>query len=222
MPLASRLTRNGRRAAAAVEFALVVPVLVLVLSSLPDLTNAILTWWQVAQAADAIGRIATRLAVTDGPSNLLTQDQARRASTAALPLLPGWPAANSSHEGVVLTAIVFAPTVPGCTQACTYVANVAWSATLQGGLPPRPCGRMLPAPDIAVASMTTLPASAFGATSLLVVDVAAQFKPLISTLLGPALDVAVAGLMAARNGGPGDWIRISGPTAAGLRCPGYT
>ena len=200
---------------------MVLPVLVVILTSLADLTNAVLTWWQLAQAADAVGRIATSLAVTDSNANVLTQDQARIASTAALPLLPSLRGGASAHIGVALTAVVFAPTVAGCVQNCVYVAHVAWSASLQGGLAARPCGRLSPAADSAGPTPTTLAASAFGDSSLLVIDVAAELTPLVTNLFGPVLRLASAGLMAPRNGGAGDWVRITGPTAASVRCPGY-
>ena len=222
---------HDRRGTAALEFAVVLPVLVVILTALADLTNATLTWWRLAQAADAVGRIATSLAAGDSNANVLTQEQARVASTAALSLLPELRApelrapelraAASPRAGVVLSAVVFAPVAAGCTQNCAYVARVAWSASLQGGLPARPCGTLSPAADGARPQPTTLPASAYGATSVLVVDVAAETTPLVTTLLGSAVRMAVAGLMAARTGGPGDWIRLTGPTAAGLRCPGY-
>jgi Flp pilus assembly protein TadG len=214
--------RGGRGGVAAIEFAIVLPVLIVILTSLADLTNVLLTWWRAAQAADAIGRIATSLAVTATNANVLTQAQAATAGTAALPLLPTLHGDGSAGAGVVLTSVVFTLTAPGCVQACAYVAHVAWSASLLGGLPARPCGTLAAAADTAPPSPTTLPASAFTATSLLLVDVATQVTPAVSTLLGPVVPIAVAALMAARNGGPRDWISITGPTAARLRCPGYT
>ncbi len=213
---------TDQRGVAALEFALLAPVLIVIAMSLFDVTNAIIAWWQLAAAADAIGRIATTYAATQNNSNSLTTAQAATASTAVFAVMPALSTAPLSRYGVTLSSIVMAATSSNCTSGCTYVANTAWSVALQGIAAARPCGTLVAVADGAPPSVSTLPVDAFTAAPVLAVDVTYDFTPLFTSLFGSGLRFMETAYMPARTGGNGDWVHLTGPTAAHAQCPGYT
>lgn len=214
--------RTDRRAVAALEFALLAPVLIVVGLSLLDVTNAVTTWWRLAAAADAIGRIATTYAATDNNSNSLSTSQAATASTAVFAVIPSLATAPLSRFGVTLSSIVMTPTSKSCSGNCTYVANTAWSLVLQGTGAARPCGTLAAVPDTQPPSPGTLPVDSFTAAPMLVVDVVYTFTPLFSTLFGAGPRFVEAAYLPARTGGNANWVRLTGANAASAQCPGYT
>lgn len=216
-----RLGRD-RRGVAALEFALLAPVLIVIAVSLTDVTNAVITWWQLSSAAGAIARIATTYAATLNNTNILSTTQATTASTALFGVIPRLISAPATQYGVTLSSIVMTPTVPSCTSHCTYVANVAWTAVLQGSSSKRPCGTLASVPDGTPSDKRTLAADAFSAAPVLVVDVTYDFTPIFTNLFGAGASFMETAYMAARAGKDADWTRITGPNFAQAQCPGYT
>ncbi len=212
---------DDRRGVAALEFALIAPVLVVIVLSLHDVTNAVITWWNLAAAAGAIDRIATSYAATPTNTNSLTLAQATTASTAIFAVMPALLTAPAARYGVTVSSVVMTPTVPGCAANCTYIANTAWSAVLQGSATARPCGRLAPATDAAKASPETLPVDAFSPAPLLVVDVTYDFAPLFTGVFGPGLRFMESAYLAPRTGTDAAWVRLTGAGAARAICPGY-
>ncbi len=211
-----------RRGAAALEFALLTPVLVMIVLSVTDVTEAVITWWRLSAAAGTIARIATTYAATPTNNNVLTVKQATTASTAVFAVVPALAAAPATGYGVAISSVVMTPTVPGCTSGCTYVATTAWSAALQGGAQTRLCGRLNAVPDGQPASLTALPLDAFTPAPLLVVDVTYDFAPLFTNLFGAGLRFMETAYLAPRTGDDTAWVRLTGPNAAPAQCPGYT
>jgi Flp pilus assembly protein TadG len=212
-----------RRAVAAVEFALLLPVLVVITLSLTDVTNAVITWWRLSAAANAIARIGTSYAATESNTNSLSTSQATTASTAIFAVIPGLTTAPLSQYGVTLSSVVMTPTVAGCTSNCTYTANTAWSVVAQGTAgTARSCGTLGAAANDASATISTLPPDAFSSSPLLVVDVTYDFIPLFTNLFGVKLKWMETAYMAPRTGTDADWIQLTGAQAAQAQCPGYT
>jgi Flp pilus assembly protein TadG len=222
MPTVVRLLRHfDRRGTSALEFALLAPALVTIALSLYDVTAAVVAWWQLSAAAQAIDLIATNLAATPSLTNVLAAADAATASTAIYAVLPSLRTAPAQQFAVTLTSVVFAPTPSGCTSACGYTANVAWSVTLQGNAAARPCGTLAVAPDSARPSPTTLPADAFSPAPILIADVIYQFTPLLTTPFGAAFTMRESAYLSPRTGANSAWVRYSGPLAAQVQCPGY-
>ncbi len=222
--MTGRTPRIGldRRGIAALEFALLAPVLIVVAVSLTDVTNIVIVWWQISSAAGAIARIATTYAATNNNTNSLTTTQATTASTAVFGVVPALITAPVSRYGVTLSSVVMTLAVNGCTSNCAYVANTAWSTTLQGSAPARPCGQLGSVADTAPAASATLPLDAFTSAPLLVVDVRYNFTPTFTKLFGAGLRFMETAYMSARTGSDANWIRITGPNFAQTQCPGYT
>ena len=213
---------GGRRGSAAVEFAVLAPVLIAVALSLYDATSAIIAWWRVTAAARAIDLIATDLAATPSLTNVLSSRNATVAGTAIYAVIPTLLTAPGPPFGVILTSVVFTPTPAGCSAGCGYTANVAWSATVQGSVPARPCGALSVAPDGSRPSLNTLPADAFSPAPILIADVVYQFTPLLTTLFAAPFTLREAAYLPPRTGSNTGWVRYSGPLAAQVQCPGYT
>jgi Flp pilus assembly protein TadG len=208
-----------------VEFALVAPVLVILLVGARDLSVGIATWWHVTQAAKAIGQIATATAANTDQTNSLTATEAYAAATAVFPLLPQLVSTAAKDFGVVLSAVVFTPTaavVTPCTGACLYAAAVAWSHVPLGGAAARPCGALTQAADTAAPSPTTLPASAFSAAPLLVVDLSVTFRPIFTSLLAAAIPLTRTVYLPLRTGPDSAWVRYVDTGSAQPMCPGFS
>ena len=211
-----------RRATAGIEFALVLPVAVIILLAFYDLTLVIISKWQVITAADAIARIATTMAATSSGTNTLSDTQVQKASTAIFGAMPFLAKLPPSRYGVAISSVVMSPTQPGCTSNCTYSANVAWSMAPQGTASKRPCGTLNNMPDGQSPSSIALPIDAFTSAPVLVVDVSYSYVPLITTLLGAGLRLSEAVYIGTRTGNDSAWIHLTGTGAAAAQCPGYT
>ncbi len=217
-----RLRRAGdRRAVAALEFALLAPVYVTLVLTLYDVTSAVIDWIQLAGAARAVALIATASAATPANTNVLSSTQAAAASSAIYAVMPSLQSAPSSQFSVTITSVVFTPIPKTCTSACNYKANVAWSVGLQGSAVTRGCGRLTSQPDTAPPSLSKLPADAFSAAPMLVVDITYNFTPLFNVVFGTGLVLRESAYMGTRVGTNADWVSYTGPNQAQVQCPGY-
>lgn len=72
------------------------------LLSMYDITNGWLAWRRLTAAAQAVGQIATLLAVNADGTNSLTVDQAWRASTAVYASMPEMRVADARY-GVTMS-----------------------------------------------------------------------------------------------------------------------
>jgi Flp pilus assembly protein TadG len=212
--------RYSTHAVAAVEFALIAPVLVIFMLGLFDLSNGITTWWHLTEAAHAVAQIATVSAAQPDQSNQITATQVNTAATAAYPLVPQLATASSAIFGVTLTSVVFtAGTGANCANG--YCANVAWSMTPQGTAPSRSCGTLQPVADATAPSKTTLPSDAFSAAPLLVVDVFYKFTPLFTRFITSSISMMRTAYLSPRTGTNSQWTTLVNPPSTTVLCPGY-
>lgn len=180
-----RLLRS-RRALAGLEFAIVAPFLVMVLLGMVDLSRAIIMARRLMVAADETATIASTEAVQVANLNSLTPYQAYAATTVPFAIFPTWLASQSSVNNsfsITLSEVNFTATSKTCTTSCSYTANVSWSvANPSGQTRLRSCGQLVSVPNTSPSSLTTLPAGAFGATSVIVADVSQVFVPLFTAV----------------------------------------
>jgi Flp pilus assembly protein TadG len=192
---------SSRAGVAAMEFALLAPVVVLMLAGLYDLTMAYIAWERVTLAAQAINQIATTIAATPPNSNTVTQAQATTASTAIYAYLPQLLTASPPAFSVTISSIAMEPLTAGtsCAGPTTCVAQVAWSGTylgtdqdVNGTALQRPCGvgAVVQTSDTTTPSPGTLPEDVYSASSLLVVDVTYQFTPTFYQFLTGNITIA--------------------------------
>ena len=177
--------RRSRGGNAGLEFALLSPVLLTLFLGTIDLSNALLAARRMEIAAGAIAEIGTTGAAQTRAMNLLTDQQAWQATTAAFALFPEWNAASSSPNfAITLSAVEFIPSPANCVQNCAYTATVKWSVANELGRPTlRACGPLSSAANTDPTSYTTLPIGNFGPTSVLVADISYTFQPVFFSFL---------------------------------------
>jgi Flp pilus assembly protein TadG len=178
---------RARQAIAATEFALVLPLLVMLMLGSVEVARVIIAARNVtAVATTAVEmlseNITTRVDYVDVDFAVastmvifpqILQDAAQKGIS--------W----KNDISVSIAGVLFTGLPAGCTTSCTsYTANVVWNS----GANKRTCGALLTsAPDTAAPSKTTLPADVFPVTpspgaSLLVVDIAYNYTPMFGSI----------------------------------------
>jgi Flp pilus assembly protein TadG len=180
--------RTAKTAIAAVEFAVIMPMLVLFIVGGAELARYINTTRKLTNLAESLANLmaerTTAIAYDDlmfnFNSTLVTFPQVLRdAANNGV----GW----NADISVTLSSIKFTPTVTGCTASCTYKASVIWTA---GSLARRSCTvAPLSAPDTATPSLLTLPADVFTSGTIVVADVSFTYQPLFGGRFFPASTV---------------------------------
>jgi Flp pilus assembly protein TadG len=220
--------RKDRLGGPALEFAIVAPVMVMLLLGGLDASDALLTWRRVATAAREIAIIATEMSVQPDLTTVLTPAQAYQASTAIYALFPQLKSpANTARYSVTLSAIVFTATPPGCDPAanCVYTASTAWSYALpMGQNVTRPCGVLQQVPPGAAASLQTVPTAGMTAlTSVLVADVTVVYVPVFTAFITRPITMSRSAFMPPRTANPNQYVEYDVANAATDKavCPGW-
>ena len=177
---------RSRRGLAGIEFAVVAPFLVILLLGVADLSRAIIVGRRLTVAADQTATIATTEAVQAANLNILTAKQAYAASTAPFAIFPDWLGTQASVGNtfaITVSEVNFTGSPKNCTTNCTYAASLGWSVANPSGQPVlRKCGKLTSVPNGTATTLTTLPAGAFGATSVIVADISQVFVPLFTSV----------------------------------------
>ncbi len=168
---------RARRAVAAVEFALMLPLLLVCLAGATDVSLAIITARKLTVAAQDVAMIASTMAVQASTLGSLSGQQAWQATTAPFALFPEWLGTQPGPFAITLSGVDFSAAGAG------YTATTQWSvANPLGRTRLRPCGSLAAVADGAPVTLGSLPASVFGPTSLLVADVSTTFTPIFTSI----------------------------------------
>jgi Flp pilus assembly protein TadG len=157
--------RRARDGVAAVEFAIVLPLMVLVYVGSNEISQAMMAnrgaTISARTLADLISQQQNNVSIQD--SDLV---QAFSAAAATMSPFP------SSSLAMTLTSIEFTsnPASP-----YGYDAKPRWTATQNGGTP-RPCQVLTPSSNTASPSTTTMPQGLYGSASMIVADVAYSYS----------------------------------------------
>jgi len=138
--------RHGdRRAVAGLEFAIVAPVLLLLLWGVYDVARALLAWEETFHAAEAIAQAAEKMSVTkyiyygtSTPVSALSAQQMQDAMTTIYAEIPWLNLGDGTglfpgHYSVTLSGVSFRPTCQAnATNNCTHpqIPTVIWSSNL--------------------------------------------------------------------------------------------
>lgn len=208
---------------AIVEFALVFPVLLMLLLALVEVSNIVTANRRLQVVANAMAQMITQSST--GIVNYVDVQFAIDSTMVLFPLV----LSDSAQKGiawgndisVTISSVVFSLQNPQCASNCIYNANVAWS----GGSQKRPCNFDLTATaDTAAASSTTLPTDVYGPGSLVVADVVYNYTPSIWRNALPTLRLSKSVYLQPRYIPPTSYIHyavISGDNGIASSCPGY-
>ncbi|MGY2050632.1 TadE/TadG family type IV pilus assembly protein [Methylobacterium sp. JK268] len=191
-----------RRAIAAVEFALVLPLLLTISLGGFQLVAYIDSVRRVERVAASVGQMLTQADSGDANTALVTANDLLISAGAATVLFP-YVLQDAARRGLSWTSAIsinaasirFTPVAaaPSCGDSADmsrcYAATVVWTTKIDANH--RACGVPLraapnedpPAPD-------TLPRSIFGPGSVIAVDVAFDYEPVVGTQLVPKVRVA--------------------------------
>jgi len=140
-PIIPGLSRSARRGVAAMEFAIIAPVMAIILFGAVDLGRAFIAWQQVNNAAEAIVQAAEKLSVVSTnaspPSLTAAQMQAAMSSIYAemlgldLGRGDGW--LGPGGYSVTLSEIVFTPVCSAASNCPAQTPYTYWSSYLTEG-----------------------------------------------------------------------------------------
>jgi hypothetical protein len=135
--------RRETASLAALEFALVLPIMILLLAGVYDFSEAAIIRAEVYNAADVMAASASSVAVQGDNSTALTYQQIQLIESSVWALIPnlrsGLAQGQGSPKSVTMSSVLFYPNPSGTacnfgkTQPCTYFADVAWSVGYTGG-----------------------------------------------------------------------------------------
>jgi Flp pilus assembly protein TadG len=213
----ARLARE-RGAVSAVEFALVLPVLICLMMGTVEMNRLAMTGKKAVAAANAIGEM---LSSSQTPP---TAAELQFISDSGM-LIDPQVLTDAQVQGVnwwsimtsTFTSVVFRPTVAGCTVRCRYTANVAWSAGAQR----RPCGPLQSVTNGSPYSPTTLPLSLFGPGSTIVVDSQYAYRPLFGDRIAGPRTITRSAYFAPRYIDPLTLGDLSANPSIATVCPGF-
>lgn len=128
--------RSDRRGVVAVEFAMIAPLLIVLMVGVVDLSRAVIVQQEVYNAAHTIPVLASSLAVKTDGSTSLTVAQVQQSLSGIYAQIPGRRTGLlRGQAAVIMTSVNFTQTNSSCapaTSVCTFVANTAWSVAYKG------------------------------------------------------------------------------------------
>lgn len=247
--LAARLHRRAkefwraRQAIAATEFALILPLLIMVMLGSVETARAIIAVRKVTLVANTVVEMLSQNQAnnpneTPNEPSTVTYIDLHFAMDSTMVIFPQI-LQDAAQKGISwkndisisMASVVFTPNPSSCTSNCIYNANVVWNS----GPNKQTCGVLLtPVADTATPSNTTLPADVFGPGSLIVVDIVYNYTPIFGSIftalfgspLFGTIPIARSAYVAPRNALPPatpyvGYDVVSGDDGIGAECPAY-
>ena len=201
LPSATRFL-GDTRAASVIEFALILPVLLILMLGGIQLVTYIDASRKVGLIAQSISQMISQAMPPSGSTvATVTAADLHFSYDSTLVLFP-YLLKDAPRQGlqwwqdiaITYAAVAFTQTSSNCTggdlSAC-YTAAVAWTSSGTTGGNYRPCKvPQLPAADTTPPNRTTLPRSVFGPGSIVAVDVVFNFRPTFGARFIPAVRIA--------------------------------
>lgn len=219
--LASFVASTG--AIATVEFAFVVPVLLILLvwgyeGSRTIAMERHLTAFTTSVAWDFAG-VNDQMSGAIVAKGVRLYEFATRVGLLVPELTNGAALYDHARYQVGFTMVQMTPTVTGCATGCSYTAAVAWS---WGDLR-RACGALGSTANASAYDVTKLPAGAFQAGAIAVVDTKATYSPVLNVALFPQRTFTASAYYPVRNNFGGAYLAWDGVNDnwSGTKCAGY-
>lgn len=162
--------RKDNKGIAAVEFALILPVMLLLYIGTSEITTALMANRKMTQVARAVSDLIAQETSTDEKiTNATLTDIYSSAGTIMAPF-------STTTLKITASSIKFVPNASDPTQ---LKAMTVWSLTNKASAIKRPCGQnaIASAPNTQDASPTTMPAGLYQAGTIIVADVEYQYDP---------------------------------------------
>lgn len=210
--------RDDRRGVAALEFALVLPLMIALLFGVYELSEPMMIYQEIYAAAHSIPASASIAAVHADGSTALSYSQVEFAEStifAEIPALRSGQQTNTAGDGVVMSSVVFKPNPSTCVASaaspCNYDAYVVWSVAYTGGdsgrsfnQTTRPCGltTQVAAGNTTPGDLPTLGVSTRATAwpdPILVVDVFFSYEPLLLTYTKTPIEFLASGFWPVRS-----------------------
>lgn len=237
-----------RRGIAAIEFALVAPVMIAMMIGVFDIVHAMTVQQQVYNTTHSVLVSASSLAVQPDKTTSLTTTQVQQTLSSVFAAIPG--RRNGTLPGiasVTLTSVNFVQSDPKCVPSqaapCSYVPMVAWSVayadpasrfsganTFQPLV--RPCMQLKQTTSTAGVQGDLTSVRTLGVTNpdaMLIVDTHYRYTPLFFRFVTGPVDFWSSGYWPIRSFNPNGaasarWTRydITNQSGGVGKCPGYT
>jgi Flp pilus assembly protein TadG len=208
-PIPAARPTKRRRGSVTVEFAFIIPIMLVFIIGVFDISKAMILYEEVDNASHTIPLSASILAVQPDGSTALTAPQVQQAMSAVfaeMPMVRGGTA--SGTRSVTMTSVIFLPNPSTCTSNCTYVPNVAWSVPYNDANATgftsvvRNCGTLLQTvPSNSTANVLTSlrTASVTNPDPILVVDVHYRYTPMFLNFVTGPIDFWSSGYWPVRS-----------------------
>jgi Flp pilus assembly protein TadG len=178
------------RAVAAVEFAIIMPILVLFMLAGGEIARFVNTSRQITEYANSLASLVAE------QSNGVTQSSLDFFAYSGIVTFPQM-LADAARTGngtspftslmsITVSNVRFTPTPTSCTSNCTYKASVVWT---YGNLAQRPCGGLQAVSDAAPPALDALPKDIFTSGTLIVVDLVYSYNPVFGGGFIPPLTI---------------------------------
>lgn len=221
------------RAVSAVEFALVFPVLLILMLAGTQLVTYVNATRKVELIAQSISQMLSQAqpppSATVATVNAADLHFSFNSSLVLFPYLMK----DAPNQGlqwwqdiaISFASVAFTQTATNCSDTTDlskcYAANVVWTSTGTSGGGYRPCTpAQLPADNTAAPTRATLPRSVFGPGSLIAVDVVFNFKPSFGARFIPAVRIARSMYVQPRYAALVNF-DTTGNDGIATKCPGY-
>lgn len=230
----SRRFFNAQAGVSAIEFSLVMPIMILIMIAGIQIVTYVNAMRRVEMVAASISEMISQ-AVPPGNSttasvNYIDLHFAYDSTLVVFPYVMKDAARKNIQWWQDLTidfaGIQFASngkTCPaGADQSPCYTANVGWSSLGTVGSNHRLCGiPLLPVDNSATPTKTTLPRGLYGAGSIIAVDVVFNFVPTFGAKFLPSVNIVRSVFVQPRYATFIDYSTTNSDGIASL-CPGYT
>jgi len=231
LPSAARFL-GDTRAASVIEFALILPVLLILMLGGIQLVTYIDASRKVGLIAQSISQMISQAMPPSGSTvATVTAADLHFSYDSTLVLFP-YLLKDAPRQGlqwwqdiaITYAAVAFTQTSSNCTggdlSAC-YTAAVAWTSSGTTGGNYRPCKvPQLPAADTTPPNRTTLPRSVFGPGSIVAVDVVFNFRPTFGARFIPAVRIARSMYVQPRYAALVNF-DTTGNDGIAVKCPGF-
>jgi len=209
------LLSQRARGVAALEFAIIAPMMLLMVIGVYDVTKVMILRQEVYNTAHTIPLSASILAVQTDKTTSLTPTQVSQTLSSIFAEMPGV-RSGVDNGGVlaIMSSVTFLPTPSTCvsspTVICNYTANVAWSYAYQNANIPfqfvlRPCGvtsQVSPTDYGNGANFFLISLPTLGITNpdpILVVDVLYVYNPLFFNFFTGSVRMSATGFWPVRS-----------------------